>query len=140
MSSSLAQIPLLQRSAGHWALLCLLAGCASLPPPTSELTAAQRAVEQAGAADADQYAPDLLQRARGELEQAQAAMAARRDDPARQLAAAAAADADLARERSQLAVLRATLAMRKDEIRSLKQRLAAPATLPAPLAAPGATP
>ena len=131
MPSSLAQIPRRQRHAWRWGALLLLAGCASLPPPTGELASAQRAVEQAAAADADQYAPELLARARSELEQAQAAMSARRDDPARQFAAIAAADDDLARERSRLAVLRATVAMRRDEIRALKQRLDAPSAMPA---------
>ena len=40
-----------------------LAGCASLPPPTAELSAAQQAVARADAADAQQYAVDDLERA-----------------------------------------------------------------------------
>ncbi len=139
MHTSLAQIPDSQRC--HWWLpaLLALAGCASLPPPTGEIGTAQQALAQAVGADADQYAPDLLARARGELEQAQTALAARRDEQARALALAAAADADLARERSQLAVLRASVAMRKDEIRALQQRLTAP-TAAVPAAVPSAAP
>src|SRR6476646_733848 len=77
-------------------LASTLAACASLPPPTAELAAAQQAVANAGDADADQYAADAIGRARDELAQAQAAMARGRDDDARGLAAAATADADYA--------------------------------------------
>ena len=52
-----------------------LAACATLPPPTSELAAAQQAVSRANDADADQYAAAAIALARSELAQAQAAMA-----------------------------------------------------------------
>ncbi|MBZ0086648.1 MAG: hypothetical protein K8F33_00885, partial [Thermomonas sp.] len=59
MRPSFAQI----RHALH-ALLAIgaltLAGCATLPPPTAELEAARQAVAGAAAADADQYAPQVL--------------------------------------------------------------------------------
>src|SRR5688500_2788951 len=45
-------------------LACLLAGCATLPPPTAEVDAAQAAVAAATAADADQYAAHDLGLAR----------------------------------------------------------------------------
>ena len=38
----------------------LLAGCATLPPPTAELDAAQQALARAEAADAEQYATEDL--------------------------------------------------------------------------------
>ncbi|MFD0321638.1 hypothetical protein [Lysobacter gummosus] len=41
-----------------------LAGCASTPPPTGDLSAAQQAVMRADDADADQYAPQDLAAAR----------------------------------------------------------------------------
>ncbi|MFN7183578.1 MAG: hypothetical protein ACK4MZ_05215, partial [Thermomonas haemolytica] len=45
----------------------LVAGCASLPPPTAELDTAQQALARAEAADADQYAADDLAAARNAL-------------------------------------------------------------------------
>jgi hypothetical protein len=104
-------------------LVFALGGCASLPPPTSELTAAQQAVSRADAADADQYAGDAIARARAELAQAQAAMAKGRDNEARDLAAATAADADLAYALSSAATTRAEYAQRRTEIVELQQRL-----------------
>ena len=57
----------------------LLAGCATLPPPTAELDAAQQALARAEAADAEQYAAADLLRARDALSRALAAMARGRD-------------------------------------------------------------
>ena len=104
-----------------WVLL--LGACATLPPPTSELAAAQEAVTQAAGVDADQYAGDLIAQARSELSQAQAAMAKGRDEDARALAATATADAELASATSHAAKTRADHAQRRDEITQLRQRL-----------------
>ena len=104
----------------------LLAGCATLPPPTQELAQAQQAVAQAGDADADQYAPDLIESARVELSRAQAAMAAGDDDEARDIALAAAAAGDLARAQSQARVLEQDLAQRRGEIGTLRAQLQLP--------------
>jgi hypothetical protein len=104
-------------------LASVLAGCASMPPPTGELSAAQQAVTRADQADADQYAPQELGSARNELAQAQAAMAAGEDEDARRLALAAAADADLAHARSRAAQVRTEWEQRLDEITRLRARL-----------------
>jgi hypothetical protein len=120
MSPSFAQIrfPLLAL-----VLASAMSACASLPPPTSELAAAQQAVTRADGADADQYAAQELAAARGGLTQAQAAMAAGRDDEARRLALMAAADADLAHARSRDALTAAELSQRRAEIAELRRRL-----------------
>lgn len=120
MSPSFAQIrfPLLAL-----VLASALIACASLPPPTSELAAAQQAVTRADGADADQYAPQELAAARSGLTRAQGAMAAGRDDEARRLALMAAADADLAHARSRDALASAELAQRRTEIAELRRRL-----------------
>lgn len=91
---------------------------------------AQRAVQQAQDADADQYAPELLESARQRLIQAQAgAMSRSRGDrrEAEQLAREVAADADLARARSELAQAEAALAQRRAEIEGLRRSLDLPA-------------
>lgn len=100
-----------------------LAGCASLPPPTAELDAAQQAVARADAADGDQYAAPQLSQARAALERAQAAMARGRDEEARSAALAATADADLAQVLSRAAVARGELAQQQAQVAELRQRL-----------------
>lgn len=92
--------------------------------PVPEISAAQQAVERADRADADQYAPDLLDAARTALAQAQAAAASRRDrKQAPELATRAALDADLARARSNEAVARAEWQQRRSEINELQRNL-----------------
>jgi hypothetical protein len=89
-----------------------------------ELAAAQQAVNRADQADADQYAPELLNSARSALAQAQAAAATRRDRKlAPELAARASADADLARARSNEAVANAQVQQRRQEISELQRTL-----------------
>ena len=101
----------------------LLAGCATLPPPTAELDAAQQALARAEAADAEQYAAADLLRARDALSRAQAAMARGRDAEAREAALAASADADLARVRSSAETTRAEFRQQQDGIAGLRARL-----------------
>ena len=115
------------------ALTVALAGCASLPPPTGELAAAQQAVARASQGDADQYAGAELARARAQLSQAQAAMSSSHEDDARNLALAAAAEADLAHARSRAAVAEAAHAQREREVAELQQRLGIDADVPATL-------
>ena len=105
------------------AMAFALAGCASLPPPTAELDAAQQAVARAENADADQYAAAELAQARDALARAQAAMARGREDDARLDANAATADADLARVLSQAATTRADRRQREAELAALRARL-----------------
>lgn len=122
MNTSFAYIrPLLQSVA--LAGVLALAGCASMPPPTEELSAAQLSVARAGDADADQYAPADIDQARMALRQAQAAMANDRSDEARTLALSASALADLAHARARQAATDAELSARRAEITNLRQRL-----------------
>ena len=122
MTTSFAQIrSALQASA--LGVVLVLTACASLPPPTAELAAAQQALSRAGNADADQYAADDFAQARQALEQAQAAMAGGREEDARSLALQAAAGADLAHARSREAVADTELAQRRAEINELRRRL-----------------
>ena len=114
-------------------ILCVVVGVSALasaapmyaqtaPPP--ELAAAQQAVNRADQADADQYAPELLDSARQALAQAQAAAASRRDRKlAPDLALRATVDADLARARSDEAVANARLQQRRAEIDELQRTL-----------------
>lgn len=118
----------------------LLAGCASLPPPTAELATAQQALLRAEAADADQYAEAALGEARAKLQDAQMAMSRGKDDAARAAALAAGDAADLARVRSDAARTGAEYRQRQAELAELRARLrvdaastaADPLTIPVP--------
>lgn len=122
MNTSFAQIRSALQASVFGVVLALTA-CASLPPPTAELAAAQQSVARAGDADADQYAADEFAQAQRALELAQSAMADGREDDARSLAVQAVAVADLAHARSRDTVAQTDLAQRRSEINRLKQRL-----------------
>lgn len=100
-----------------------LAGCASLPPPTGELSAAQQALNRAEGADASQHAPDTLNQASSALARAQAAMSAGNEQDARTLALAAAADGDLAYAESRALATEQEYRQRRQEVAGLRQRL-----------------
>lgn len=122
MQPSFAQIRTVLQALACGCVLALTA-CASAPPPTGEINAAQQAVARAGDADADQYAGADIGRARSTLAAAQAALASGRDQDARTLAARAAALADLAHARSREATTQNELSQRRAEISDLRQRL-----------------
>ncbi|WP_297834189.1 OmpA family protein [Thermomonas sp.] len=125
--------------------MLILAGCATLPPPTAELDAARQAVAGAEAADAEQYAAQELDAARRELQAAQSAMERRRDADARALALSAAADGDLARVRSRTQTTRSALIQLRADVDGLRaqlqmERAAGTATIPLDTPAPAGTP
>lgn len=113
--------------------LCVMVGvfglllCTALPvvaQAIAEVDAAQQAVMRAEQADADQYAPELMNSARQILVQAQAASLNRRERrQAPLLAIRASADADLAHARSEEAVALSQLQQRQAEIVELQRTL-----------------
>lgn len=110
------------------AVLFLAAATAGAQQAIPELQAAQDAVQRAADSDADQYAPDLIQTARAELAQAQAAAVDRRQrKQAPVLAQRASADADLARARSNLAKAQARMAQSRQDVAQLRRTLGMPA-------------
>ena len=95
----------------------------------AEVEAAQQAVMRAEQADADQYAPELMNSARQILVQAQSSALNRRErKQAPALAIRANADADLALARSEEAVALAQLQQRQAEIDGLQRTLGLEAT------------
>ncbi|MFN3842936.1 MAG: DUF4398 domain-containing protein [Rehaibacterium terrae] len=103
--------------------LLALAGCASVPPPTLQLDAAEVALAGAREVRAERFAPDELRLARLRLEEAQAAMARRKYDEARQLAEQAEAEASLAIARSRAAAWRAEVEQKTEQNASLRRSL-----------------
>ncbi|MCC7096766.1 MAG: OmpA family protein [Thermomonas sp.] len=143
MSASFAQF----RHALHALLatgVLALAGCASLPPPSNELSAARQAVAFAEGVDADQYAADDLDTARRGLQAAEAAFERGRNNDARALAQAATVDADTAFVRARSRTSRAALRKLQAEVDDLRSRLhvegvpnaADPLDLPVPQGTP----
>lgn len=120
MSPSFAQIRWLLHAG---VLGFALVACASLPPPTAELSAAQQALNRAEGADASQYSSASLEQARSGLSRAQAAMSAGQEVDARRLALAAAADADLAYAESRARVTEQEYRQHREEVANLRQRL-----------------
>lgn len=120
MKTSFAQIP---RLLNVGVLVLALNGCASVPPPTSELSAAQQALNRASGADADQYAQTELMQARNGLSRAQSLVSAGEQEDARAAALAATADADLATAISRARATQQEYSQRRDEIAGLRQRL-----------------
>lgn len=100
--------------------MAVFAGVACAASPADEIAAAQSALARAVQADAEQYDPDSLMRARDALARAQGE---RRADDAADAAQLAEAEADLAHARSLEAAAQARLTQRRNELRDLRMRL-----------------
>jgi hypothetical protein len=85
------------------ALFLFNAGCASAPPPSASLRAAQQSIDNAERAEAATYAAAELSEARGKLAAAQSAVNGKEMVAAARLADEARAEADLAVARTSLA-------------------------------------
>ena len=129
-----------------WLTLIIGAVASVSAANTDALTQAQRAVDRATQADADQYASALIAQARQRLQQAQQASLDRHlRKQAPLLALQAAADADLATAQSQHAVVLTQFTQAKKDLNQLQREhdaagpsLATPAqaTEPAVISAP----
>ncbi len=113
----------IHRTAAAIVLLACLGGCASGPPPTAELGAADQAISVAATPEAQRYAADELDAARHQLAAAQAAMAQQDYARAQQFAAGALADADLARAKGRALAARAAVAAKTEDNATLRRRL-----------------
>ena len=117
--STFAHFPRFLQACALASVLALTA-CATVPPPTSEVSTAQQAVSRAAGAYADQYAFQDIEQARALLA---SALAAGRDAEARSAALSAAALADLAAARSREAVAQSELARHRAQITDLRRQL-----------------
>lgn len=101
----------------------LLAGCATAPPPLTELDAADAALMLARDAQAADLAPVELGFAESRRAEAAAAMAERDHARARVLAAQAEVDATLAAAKSRAASARAEVQRKTSENASMRREL-----------------
>ena len=103
--------------------VALLHGCASVPPPDSQMNQAQsqlRTARDAGAAD---YAPVDLGFAQDKFQQASGAMASRKYDLAAQLADESRADAEVATMKARLGAARSQISTKSAENGRLRSEL-----------------
>jgi len=113
----------IHRTATAACLLVVVSGCASLPPPTAEIGAANAAITIASTPDGQRYAGDELAAARNDLAAAQVAMAKEDYDRVRMLVAAAMADADLARAKGRALAAQSAVADKTEDNATLRRRL-----------------
>ncbi|HEV2606436.1 MAG TPA: DUF4398 domain-containing protein [Xanthomonadaceae bacterium] len=113
----------IHRTATAASLLAVLPGCASLPPPTAEIAAADAVIKVASTPDGQRYAANELASAHNDLAAAQAAMAKDDYDRARLLVAAAIADADLARAKGRALAAQSAVADKTEDNATLRRRL-----------------
>ena len=114
-------------TAHHWlaattlAAAVALAGCASTPPPTSQLAVAPQAVNSAATARRAEFAPLELRTAREKLLQAEQANLEEEYDRARHLAEQAEWDARVAERKAQAEKARRGLEAAEQGTRELRE-------------------
>jgi DNA repair exonuclease SbcCD ATPase subunit len=124
---SVMEVTSMKRSSLCGLLLALLAplafACASVPPPTDTINAADRAIAEAAQADAEPHARLEMHLARENLEKARAAVDDDRNAEARELAEKALVEAELAEARARSARARANVAEIRDHIEMLRREI-----------------
>ena len=119
--------PLSPCTANHWLAAATLTaavaltGCASTPPPTSQLAIAQQAVNSADTARSAEFAPVELRSAREKLLQAEQANLQEEYDRARYLAEQAEWDARVAERKAQAEKARRNLETAEQGTRELRE-------------------
>lgn len=103
----------------------LAAGCASAPVPEAQLAVSRSAINEALATGAADSAPMELQNARNKVAQADAAVAADRNEDARRLAEEAEVDARLAAAKARTARANLAVAEIQESLRTLRENLPA---------------
>lgn len=107
-------------------LLCsllLIAGCASVERPDTQLSQAESAIKHAEASKASEYAPVPLRKAEDKLEQARRAMDDEDYERARRLAEQALVDARLAETRTKTKQTKKSAQDLEAIIQSLKEEI-----------------
>ena len=97
-----------------------VAGCASAPPPTEEMAAAELAVRQVQNSPAQTHAPAELRQARNKFEEAEQAMGSEDYIRARRLAEQAVVDAQLADVKADAAISKASVESIEQTINALE--------------------
>lgn len=113
----------------HWmtgALGCaaiVMAGCASVPPPTEQIAVSKSAIANAVSAGGSEYAPIEMKTAQEKMDRADRAMDKKDYDDARWLAEEAQADARLAEKKAQAGKAQKAAIVMQDDNRVLREEI-----------------
>jgi hypothetical protein len=103
--------------------IALIAGCASIPPPTEQMAVSKSAIANAASAGGTEYAPVEMKAAQDKMDSANRAMAREDYESARRLAEQAQADARLAEKKAQAAKAQKAAGAMQDDLRVLREEL-----------------
>ena len=101
----------------------VIAGCASVPPPTEQMAVSKSAIANAASAGGGEYAPVEMRSAQEKMERAYQAMAKEDYENARWLAEEAQADARLAEKKAESAKARKAAVVMQDDIHALREEI-----------------
>lgn len=111
---------------GIGAIVCaavVIAGCASIPPPTEQMAVSRSALANAASAGGAEYAPVEMRTAQEKMDRASRAMDKEEYENARRLAEEAQADARLAEKKAQSAKAQKAASVTQDDIRVLREEI-----------------
>ena len=103
--------------------LALVAGCASVPPPTEQMAVSKSAIANAVSAGGSEYASVEMRSAQEKMDRASRAMGKEDYEEARRLAEEAQADARLAEKKAQSAKAEKAAGVTQDDIRVLREEM-----------------
>lgn len=101
----------------------IIAGCASIPPPTEQMAVSKSALANAVSAGGTEYAPVEMRTAQEKMDRANRAMDKEEYENARWLAEEAQADARLAEKKAQSAKAQKAASVMQDDIRVLREEI-----------------
>ncbi len=101
----------------------VVAGCASVPPPTEQMAVSRSAIANAVSAGGAEYAPVEMRAAQDKMDRAGRAMQKEEFQDARSLAEEAQADARLAEKKAQSAKAQKAANVTQDDIRVLREEM-----------------
>jgi hypothetical protein len=101
----------------------VLAGCASVPPPTEQMAVSKAAVASASSAGGVEYASVEMRSAQEKMDRANRAMGKEDYEEARRLAVEAQVDARLAEKKALSAKAQKAAAVTQDDIRVLREEI-----------------
>jgi len=101
----------------------VIAGCASIPPPTEQMAVSKSAIANAVSAGGSEYAPVEMRTAQEKMDRANRAMEKEDYENALWLAEEAQADARLAEKKAQSAKAQKAASVMQDDIRVLREEI-----------------
>jgi hypothetical protein len=101
----------------------VVAGCASVPPPTEQMAVSKAAIANAASAGGNEYASVEMRSAQEKMERAGRAMQKEDYEDARRLAEEAQGDARLAEKKAQSAKAQKAASVTQDDIRVLREEI-----------------